>query len=117
MKFYKNAKVRRYLGVAVLYYLIVMIFMTAYQRNFIYFPSDPRLAPGSVGAAQMGVIAVQPKDADFSIDGWYQAPSDPKKPVIVYFHGNAMTIPYVYARIEDFLKAGYGVLLAEYRGY
>lgn len=117
MKFFKNAKVRRLLLAIVICYAIILVFAAQFQRSFIYFPGNTRIAPAEAGAKGMEVIAVQPKRANFAIEGWYQAPSDPKKPVIVYFHGNAMTIPYAYARIEDFLRAGYGVLLAEYRGY
>ena len=91
--------------------------MFQFQRTFIYFPDRARVPASSVGADAMEIIAVQPADMSESIEGWYQGPSDPSKPVIVYFHGNGLSIPSYYPRVEPFLKAGYGVLLAEYRGF
>jgi fermentation-respiration switch protein FrsA (DUF1100 family) len=91
--------------------------MFQFQRHFIYYPDKVRVIPASVGAAGMEVIAVQPANMKESIDGWYQPPADPSQPVIIYFHGNALSISSYYSRIQPFLKAGYGVLLAEYRGY
>jgi fermentation-respiration switch protein FrsA (DUF1100 family) len=98
-------------------YVLFLLVMFQMQRTMTYFPGKTQLRPIDVGANSMDVIFVEPADADFGIEGWYQAPVDSRKPVIVYYHGNAMTIPFVYPRVESFLKAGYGVLLAEYRGY
>ena len=98
-------------------YAAVICLMFQFQRTFIYFPDRARVPASSVGADAMEIIAVQPADMSESIEGWYQGPSDPSKPVIVYFHGNGLSIPSYYPRVEPFLKAGYGVLLAEYRGY
>lgn len=65
----------------------------------------------------MEVIAVQPADMEGSIEGWYKSPADSSKPVILYFHGDGGSIGHRVGMVAPFIKAGYGVLLAEYRGY
>ena len=98
-------------------YVLFLLVMFQMQRSMTYFPGKTHQRPVDIGANDMEVISVQPAGMDSGIEGWYQAPADQTKPVIVYYHGNAMTVPGVYPRVEAFLKAGYGVLLAEYRGY
>jgi hypothetical protein len=44
-------------------------------------------------------------------------PPRPGRPVIVYFHGNGGHIGYRAERLLRFAREGYGVLMAEYRGY
>lgn len=48
---------------------------------------------------------------------WYFPPSVKEKPVLLYFHGNAGHYGHRLPKVQDYLAAGYGVLLAEYRGY
>ena len=98
-------------------YAALVCLMFQFQRSFIYFPNRIHETPDSVGAKEVEVIAVQPANMKVSIDGWYQAPADSSKPVILYFHGNGLSVPSYYSRVEPFLKSGYGVLMAEYRGY
>ncbi len=98
-------------------YVLFLFVMFQMQRSMTYFPGRSQMSPADVGATGMEIIVVQPADADYGIKGWYHPPADNIKPVIVYFHGNAMTIPFAWPRVEPFVKAGYGVLLAEYRGY
>lgn len=106
----------RMITVFVVYILFVLLAFQM-QRGMTYFPGNSNMRPLDVGANGMEVISVHPADMDKGIEGWYQPPANDLKPVIVYYHGNAMTIPYAYPRIKPFLDAGYGVLLAEYRGY
>ncbi len=47
---------------------------------------------------------------------WYLAPRE-DWPVILYFHGNGGNIGHRAERVERFGHEGYGVLMAEYRGY
>src|SRR5260370_30585665 len=44
-------------------------------------------------------------------------PPREERPVIVYFHGNGGNIGGRGYRLERFAREGYGVLMAEYRGY
>jgi alpha-beta hydrolase superfamily lysophospholipase len=47
----------------------------------------------------------------------YFPPPEPDAPVVIFFHGNGETISYELDRSEDLRSLGFGVLLAEYRGY
>lgn len=82
------------------------------QRDFIYFPdvSKPQV-PKNVVMAD-----VKTKDG-LAISGWFIPPADTGKAVLVFFHGNAGNISHRNYKIQPFLQNGYGVLLAEYRGY
>lgn len=114
---FRKHRIYGYMMTFLIVYILFMLVIFQMQRGMMYFPGKSQLRPGDVSANGMEVISVWPAHANFGIEGWYQAPSEPSKPVIVYFHGNAMTIPSAYSRVEPFLNAGYGVLLAEYRGY
>lgn len=98
-------------------YACICLFMFFNQRSFIYFPSKDRPNPVEAGLPGVEVIAINPEGMDKAIQGWYQAPSDPSKPVIIYFHGNAGGIDIRAYRIKHYIQQGYGVMMAEYRGY
>ena len=51
------------------------------------------------------------------IESWYIKPSKKGMPVIVLFHGNAGNFSHRIHKAVHFIRQGYGVLLAEYRGY
>ena len=51
-----------------------------------------------------------------SLFSWYLPPRA-GRPVIAHFHGNGGHIGYRAERLRRFAGEGYGVLLAEYRGY
>lgn len=102
---------------AVLIYYGLMGFMYLYQRKMMYFPDTARLSPSAVGAQErVDVITVKTQD-ELELQGWYFAPSDQSKPVILWFHGNGSSHGHRSYRLEGYLDAGYGVLLAGYRGY
>jgi uncharacterized protein len=87
----------------------------AFQRRLLYRPRCAR--PALDGLAVLGVDEVELVTADgLSLLSWY-LPPPPGRPVIAYFHGNGGNIGYRAERLRRFAQAGYGVLLAEYRGY
>ena len=47
---------------------------------------------------------------------WYTAPESSDK-VIVFFHGNSYNIEAFYHKLVPLMKAGYGTMLPEYRGF
>lgn len=98
-------------------YAVVLLFLFFNQRYFIYFPVREIPSPAEAGAPQMQVIAVLPKGMTQSIKGWYAAPADPDKAVLLYFHGNGGGVDLRVPRVLPLIEKGYGVLLAEYRGY
>lgn len=98
-------------------YATLLLFLFFNQRGFIYYPEKGLMSLADSGVPEMQVITVLPKDMSESIQGWYGRPSDPSKPVLLYFHGNGGGIDIRTGRIKTLLEQGYGVLLAEYRGY
>lgn len=103
------------IAITALAYLCVLIFLSLNQRNMMYHPDTNRPDPAAYGAANVEVITVQTKDG-LSLNGWFFPPVD-DKPTILYYHGNASNIANRYEKITHFLREGYGVLLAGYRGY
>lgn len=101
------------LGIAVVIYLAVVIAMAMYQKHLVFHPSRQdafklRIEPFA--------IVTTTTDDGLTLKGFY-APPKGKKPVIIYFHGNAGHVADRLYKTKKFLKAGYGFLLAEYRGY
>ncbi|MBI3444790.1 MAG: alpha/beta hydrolase [Magnetospirillum sp.] len=83
----------------------------------IYHPGTTRTQPDEAGVPEM--IPVPLKAADGWIaTSWYAPPKNPQRgTTIVLFHGNAGTLAGRAFKARAFLDAGYGVFLAEYRGY
>ncbi|KTD10953.1 Alpha/beta hydrolase family protein [Legionella gratiana] len=100
-----------------LLFLILLIFVIAYflQRHFIYFPAIEKPNPQDFQAQDMQVIQIHVTD-ELTLSSWYKPPMD-KKPTILYLHGNAGHIGYRMYLARQFISAGFGVLLLEYRGY
>ncbi|MDB5492259.1 MAG: hypothetical protein JWO78_2108 [Micavibrio sp.] len=110
-------KIKEVLIPVVLVYVLLHIFLFSNQRYLMYAPDTARSSPASAGAADMMSVSVHPADLNQSLEGWYKAPADPSKPVILYFHGDGGGIAGRAGVAQALIKQGYGVLLAEYRGY
>lgn len=105
------------LMIAALYAGFVMTLYMS-QRNFIYFPDTT--APDIALASQTGFAAVEavvtPAE-HLPLRGWYFSSQPENGKTILFFHGNAGNISHRLYKIAPYLAQGYGVLLAEYRGY
>jgi uncharacterized protein len=97
-------------------YFGLLLYLFLVQRHFMYFPDVTRPVPATFGAADMKVIDVRTRDG-LTISGWFKAPADKGKPVVIIFHGNAGNIAMRNFKARLFIDARYGALLAEYRGY
>ena len=86
-----------------------------FQRQLLYLPDRNR--PELLGLEQLGVRETMLSTEDgLSLLSWYLQ-GHPGRPVIAYFHGNGGHIGYRTERLLRFAREGYGVLMAEYRGY
>jgi fermentation-respiration switch protein FrsA (DUF1100 family) len=96
-----------YFGVAALLY--------AFQRSMMYFPSNERVRPATVGFAIAEEITLTTQDGERVI-AWHVPPRE-GRPVIVYFHGNGGNLGHRVTRFRALAEAGYGILALSYRGY
>jgi uncharacterized protein len=103
------------LGFAVVGYAALVGGLYLFQRQLLYHPDRTR--PQLFGLEQLGVRETMlPTEDGLSLLSWY-LPARPGRPVIAYFHGNGGHIGYRAERLLRFSREGYGMLMAEYRGY
>ena len=103
------------LGFAAVAYAALVGGLYLFQRQLLYFPD--RAHPELFGLQQLSVREVTLSTEDgLSLLSWY-VPARPGRPVIAYFHGNGGHIGYRAERLLRFSREGFGVLMAEYRGY
>ncbi|MBL4589053.1 MAG: alpha/beta hydrolase [Alphaproteobacteria bacterium] len=109
-------RMMHYVLVIALVYVCALAFMYFNQRSMLYYPDKSQPNPVAMGVNNVEIARVQTEDG-LTLEGWYFAPSDSKKPVIVLFHGNAGNFAHRGYKASYYMNEGYGVLLAEYRGY
>ncbi|CAA7616245.1 Alpha/beta fold family hydrolase [Candidatus Terasakiella magnetica] len=98
-------------------YMLMVFGMALFQRDMIYHPDTTRSDPVESGVPEMIPVPLKAEDG-WVVTGWYAPPrKDPTKPTIVMYHGNSGTIGKRAYKARALLDAGYGVFLAEYRGY
>jgi uncharacterized protein len=93
---------------------IVVFFLT--QRSLLYYPTHSYTSPHEAHANEaLTEIPVRTNDG-ISLKAWY-APATTKPVTIVFFHGNADSLETAAHIADPYIAAGYGFLVAEYRGY
>jgi fermentation-respiration switch protein FrsA (DUF1100 family) len=112
----KNSKAIKTLRTLVLLYGGVCLVLSFMQRDLMYYPDRTRPDPALYHASDMQVVSVQVENG-LTLQGWYKPPSAPDKPVIVHYHGNAGNIGSRALYLRPYMDHGYGLLLAEYRGF
>lgn len=101
---------------AVALYLVVLAIFFVIQRRLLYYPSRQYIAPGDAHAnPAFREISVRTADG-IDLKAWY-APATSKQFTIVFFHGNADSLDTASQVADPYIAAGYGFLVAEYRGY
>jgi fermentation-respiration switch protein FrsA (DUF1100 family) len=90
--------------------------MFVMQRSLLY-PAG-RERPDIARYAAHGIQVVQTQTAEgLILTHWYLPPPNPEAPVIVAFHGNAGHLGDRVPKLLPVAGAGFGLLLAGYRGY
>jgi len=98
-----------------LYLVVVAVFFVA-QRSLLYYPTRT-YTPLAEAQANDGFKEVSVKTVDgLLLKAWY-APATVQPYTIVFFHGNADCLNTAAQIADPYIRAGYGFLLAEYRGY
>ncbi len=100
-----------FLIIALLVYLGSLAYLYFNQRNMIYFPDTSR--PATVNGVQDAKVTTTD---NLTLWGWF-LPSQGDKPIVVFFHGNAGNYSHRIGKAFAIHEEGYGVVLAEYRGY
>ena len=97
-------------------YIAALIIVYVFQRSFLYFPPQGYVSP-FVANAQKAFKELPVKTEDgLDLKGWY-APATSQPLTLVFFHGNGDGLRTTAFITTPYMEAGYGVLLAEYRGY
>jgi len=82
------------------------------------FPGARFAVPSDQELARQGLEPLDYRTLDgIALRGFWAEPDRPDAPVVVYFHGNAETADQNFDLAAVLDQAGFGVLLAEYRGY
>ena len=96
-------------------YLVLVLSLFVYQRSLIY-PADPeRNAPAEAGLDTVREVTLTAEDGTKLI-AW-NAPAQPGRPTLLYFHGNGGTLITRADRVRRFVAEGLGLLMPAYRGY
>lgn len=100
-----------------LLYACLVVFIYFYQRHMQYFPdkSNPG-PPKDHGVPEMSVIRFTTADG-LNLYAWWSPPRNPDGKIVVLFHGNAGNLAGRGIKARYFIDSGYGILLAEYRGF
>ena len=96
-------------------YLLIIGVVYVFQRHLMYYPGHTVPMPVDVGVPEMDVLFLPTTDG-LVIESWRAQPTS-GKPTIVLFHGNAGTLADRAYKARLFIDAGYGVILAGYRGF
>lgn len=99
----------------ILYFASLVVFFLT-QRSLLYYPSHSYTALSEAHANEAFTeISVRTQDG-INLKAWY-APAKRKPVTIVFFHGNADSLQTAAQIANPYIAAGYGFLVAEYRGY
>lgn len=98
-------------------YALLVAVMYVMQRHLQYFPHrEYPGTPASNGVPEMREVRVKTEDG-IDLLGWFAPPEAKDGKIIVFFHGNAGNLSHRAEKARLFIDHGYGVYLAEYRGF
>ncbi len=109
-------KIRRIVSVLFGLYFLALTGLFLFQRSFLYFPNHYYTPLSRVHEHQsFQELPVRTADG-LNLKAWY-APATSKPFTIVFFHGNGDSLYSASPVADPYIQAGYGFLIAEYRGY
>ena len=87
-----------------------------FQRALLYPGGREKPDFANAGVPDLREVVTETADG-LHLTHWYRPPTDGDAPVLVVFHGNAGHLGDRVPKLAELLRAGYGMLLAGYRGY
>jgi fermentation-respiration switch protein FrsA (DUF1100 family) len=101
---------------AALVYLGGLAALYLAQRAFIFpIPPTPRTAPDAAGFPEAEEHVLTTSDGE-KVIAWH-VPAKPSHAVVIYFHGNGDTLPWLVGRFRAITADGTGLVALSYRGY
>jgi fermentation-respiration switch protein FrsA (DUF1100 family) len=111
-----SARILKSIGILAGLYLLLLIGLFFSQRSLLYFPSHHYVSLGEANANEsFKELPVRTADG-LDLKAWY-APATSKPFTFVFFHGNGDCLASASGTADLYIAAGYGFLVAEYRGY
>lgn len=104
------------LTVAAGVYLVFVGALYLGQRSLLYHPDPTSLNAAEAGLPSSALVETETKDG-LTLSHFFVPPGDPEAPVVVAFHGNAGNAGDRVEKFASLVAGGYGLFLAEYRGY
>jgi uncharacterized protein len=104
------------LVLVVVAYMAFIAGLYFFQRNFQYSPEGRLIPLSETLLANVEEIDI-PVGGGASVHGWYGAPSQRGKPVILYYKGNTGSFTAEHERYAQWMRDGYGFLAFDYRGF
>jgi uncharacterized protein len=86
-----------------------------FQRDLQYFPSRQDPAPEALGLTGVERLALSTPDGE-TLVLWF-SPAAPGRPTVLFFHGNAGSMPDRADRLAFYQRRGLGAAFLSYRGY
>lgn len=102
-------------GVAALLYAGAVALLATQQRDILYRPSGPALAPAEAGFEGAERIRLRSIDGE-TLSAWFK-PAAEGRGLLLYFHGDSGSLAYRAQRFVRLTQRGEGLLAVEYRGY
>ena len=109
--------IKRLVFLSVLGWFLFCAAVYIYPQMFFYHPDSNKALIENANINHFPAKEVTYVSSDgVELYGWYVAPKNKNK-VIVYFHGNSYNLEAFYHKMIPLSEAGYGILMAEYRGF
>lgn len=93
--------------------LVLGVFLM--QRSLMYHPDRSVPSREEAGVPDMAEVALTTEDG-LALRAWHK-PAGARGPTVLLLHGNGGHIGHRGYKARAFIDAGFGVLLAQYRGY
>lgn len=96
-------------------YALLIGGMYGFQRSLVFPASQVRATPAQMAVPEMAVVRLRTDDG-LDLAAWYR-PAPPGRLTVLSFHGNGDFLGAHAPFARKLIDAGYGVMLASYRGY